>query len=70
MRKISRMRRLRQLSGQTLDELSIIVSLDRGLLSRAERDLYKLRPEQKAKIAAALSVTAGELFPEDQHDGR
>jgi transcriptional regulator with XRE-family HTH domain len=65
MKKISKMRWLRLLSRLTIDELSISAGLDRGLLSRAERGLYKLTPEQKKKIARALETSEDDLFAEE-----
>ncbi len=63
---LTRMRQLRLLSGLTLDDLSVATGIDRGHLSRMERDIVSGSPQHKERISKELGTPVEELFPEGQ----
>lgn len=63
---MSTMRTERQARGLSLRELAHFVGVHYSMLSRFERGEIDLSPAAKARIARALRVPLGQLFPVEE----
>ena len=55
------LRELRKERGLTLEGAAMIAGLDTSTLSRAERGMTRLRPENTVRLARALGISARRL---------
>jgi transcriptional regulator with XRE-family HTH domain len=62
----NRLRALRQLAGLSQTQLAQRIKVSQPLISEFERQVLYPGPELRARLAAALGVSADELFGEIQ----
>jgi len=62
----NRIRELRFFTGVTQIDLAIKAGLQPSMLSYIERGIVEPKEAQKEKIARALKLTTGEVFPDEE----